>query len=108
MRGTLIALVEMFTLMHFLEYLGIMLLNSLSPVNGSCVGQKNRVLCVKRTESGGIAAVKCLVGLLTERAELLGYLWLTRSELGPFVGCGRYLLLRMQRRLRLHHDGSKN
>ena len=43
-----LALVEMFTVMHFLEYFGKMLLNSLSPINRSCVGQQKSILCIER------------------------------------------------------------
>jgi hypothetical protein len=73
-RGILIALVEMVAKLNLLEHVCPMLLDGRPTVNRTCVIDQNRVLRLERTESGGIAAVECLVSLLTERTELLGYL----------------------------------
>jgi hypothetical protein len=57
-----------------LEHVCPMFLDGLPTISRTCVIHQDRVLGVERTESGGIAAVECLVSLPTERTELLGYL----------------------------------
>jgi hypothetical protein len=76
--GIPIALIEMVAELNLFEHVCPMFRDSLPTVNRSCVIHQNRVLGVQGSQSGGIPAVECLVSLLTERTELLGYLWIDR------------------------------
>ena len=61
MRRTLIVLVEMVAEMPLLESVCPVFLDSLPTVHQSFRRYKNRVLSVKRSQSGGIAVIECLV-----------------------------------------------
>ena len=71
MRGTLIVLVEMVTVMPLLEHPGEKLLDGLPTENRSSRSHLNRVLGVKRGHGSCIIVIECLVKLLN---DLLVYL----------------------------------